>query len=166
MIVTKEIGTKLKDTTMESPIYLDVRKEPFSLHGFSAPFRRVPADIAAATSETVDRLSRATAGGRVRFRTTSDYIVVHAEVSEIGDTQTSSFSAQNSFDIFMKEKGTYCFRGIFIPSQGAGKTYIESRRRELWKNRRKQRGGYIYTVLQGKPRILREALCTFPLRLH
>ena len=127
MIVTKEVGTKLKDTTMEAPIYLDVRKAPFSLHGFAEPFRRVPADVAAATSETVDRLSRATAGGRVRFRTTSDYIVVHAEVSEISDTQTSSFSAQNSFDIFMKEKGSYCFRGIFIPSQGAGKTYIESR---------------------------------------
>ena len=91
MIVTKEVGTKLKDTTMEAPIYLDVRKAPFSLHGFAEPFRRVPADIAAATSETVDKLSRATAGGRVRFRTTSDYIVVHAEVSELSDTQTALF---------------------------------------------------------------------------
>ena len=127
MIVTKEAGTKLNDTTMESPVYLDVRKAPFSLHGFAEPFRRVPADVASATSETVARLSRATAGGRVRFRTTSDFIVIHAEVSELSDTQTSSFSAQNSFDIFMKEKGAYCFRGIFVPSQGAGKTYIESR---------------------------------------
>ena len=31
MIVTKEIGTHLPDTTMESPIYINVRKEPFSV---------------------------------------------------------------------------------------------------------------------------------------
>ena len=49
MIVTKAIGTPLKDTTMEAPVYVNVRNEPFTLHGFSEPFRRVPADVAAAT---------------------------------------------------------------------------------------------------------------------
>ena len=127
MIVTKEIGTKLNNTTMESPVYIDVRKEPFSLHGFCEPFRRVPADVAAATSETVEVLSKVTAGGRVRFRTTSDFIVVHAEVDELRGGMTSSFVATSSFDIFMKEKGEHRFRGIFIPSQGEGKSYIESR---------------------------------------
>lgn len=117
----------MKDTTMEAPVYVDVRKEPFTLHGFSEPFRRVPADVAAATSETVERLSKVTAGGRVRFRTTSDFIVIHAEVDAFYGGATSSFVATSSFDIFMKEKGEYRFRGIFIPSQGEGKSYIESR---------------------------------------
>lgn len=127
MIVTKEIGTPMADTTMSSPVYVNVKREPFSLHGFSSPFRRVPEDVAEATSETVARHSKATAGGRVRFRTTSDFIVVHAEVEDMCAGNTSSLVATSSFDIFMKEKGKYCFRGIFNPSQGEGKTYVESR---------------------------------------
>lgn len=134
MIVTREKGTLLSDTTMEAPVYIDVRQEPFSLHGFSSPFRRVPEDVAEATSETVARLSKATAGGRVRFRTTSDFIVVHAEITEPGGGATSSFVATSSFDIFMKENGKYKFRGVFIPSQGEGKSYIESRLRYGDKN--------------------------------
>ena len=125
MIVTREKGTLLSDTTMEAPVYINVKQEPFSLHGFSSPFRRVPEDVAEATSETVARLSKATAGGRVRFRTTSDFIVVHAEITEPGGGATSSFVATSSFDIFMKENGKYKFRGVFIPSQGEGKSYIE-----------------------------------------
>ena len=50
MIITKEIGTRLPDTTMSSPVYIDVRTAPISLHGFCEPFRRVPEDVAKATS--------------------------------------------------------------------------------------------------------------------
>ena len=127
MIVTREIGAELKDTTMEAPVYMDVRKAPFSLHGFAKPFYRVPDDVAKASSEVIERLSKATAGGRVRFRTTSDFIVVHAEMDDMGAGSTSSLVATSSFDIFMKENGKYVFRGIFNPSQGEGKSYIESR---------------------------------------
>lgn len=127
MIVTREIGTVLKDTTMQSPVYVDVRKAPFSLHGFAAPFCRVPENIADNVSEVVSRLSKVSAGGRVRFRTTSDYIVVHAELEDTGAGNTNSFVATSSFDIYMKENGKYLFRGVFNPSQGEGKSYVESR---------------------------------------
>ena len=45
----------------------DIRKEPFSLHGFYEPgtepfFRRFPPDVATQTSEAVDKLSRESAG--------------------------------------------------------------------------------------------------------
>ena len=49
MIITKEIGTRLPDTTMSSPVYIDVRTAPISLHGFCEPFRRVSEDVAKAT---------------------------------------------------------------------------------------------------------------------
>ncbi len=127
MIVTKEKGVNLADTTMESPIYLDAKQAPFSLHGFCSPFRRVPEAVAEATSEGVARLAKATTGGRLRFRTTSDYIVVHAETSQTSGGTISTYAATSSFDIYMKENGQYKFRGIFVPSQGEGKTYVEGR---------------------------------------
>ena len=49
MVVNKTIGDA-------EVVWHDVRQEPFALHGFYEPltepfFRRVPADVAAATSE-------------------------------------------------------------------------------------------------------------------
>ncbi len=65
MVVNATIG----DTEVT---WYDVRQAPFSLHGFYEPltepfFRRVPGEVAAATSAGVDKLSRESAGGRVRF---------------------------------------------------------------------------------------------------
>ena len=53
-----------------------VREEPFELYNFYDPrgqklFRRLPEDVAEATSKGVARLARETAGGRVRFKTNS-----------------------------------------------------------------------------------------------
>ena len=127
MIVTREMGTKLPDTTMSSPIYIDVRKDPFSLHGFCEPFRRVPENVAKATSEGLARLSTMSPGGRIRFRTDSDFIVVHAELNEAEISPNSSLAACSSFDLYLKEDGKQVFRGVYFPSQGPGKTYVESR---------------------------------------
>lgn len=127
MIVTKEMGTKLPDTTMSSPVYVDVKKEPISLHGFCKPFRRVPESVANATSEGVAYLSAVSAGGRIRFRTDSDYIVMHAELNECSFAENSSPIACTSFDVYLKENGKQAFRGVYFPSQGAGKSYVESR---------------------------------------
>ena len=127
MIITREMGTALLDTTMSSPVYIDVRKAPMTLHGFSEPFRRVPHDVADATSECVSGLSKVSAGGRVRFRTTSDFVVIHAEVVSADISANSSPNTSTSFDIYFKENGKHCFRGVFLPSQGAGKSYVESR---------------------------------------
>jgi len=127
MIVTREMGTKLPDTTMSRPVYIDARKEPISLHGFCKPYRRLPEDVASATSEGVARISLMSPGGRIRFRTDSDFIVVHAELNFSELTSNSSPAACESFDIYLKEDGKQVFRGVYFPSQGAGKTYVESR---------------------------------------
>ena len=127
MVITKDMGTALKDTTMSSPVYLSVKNAPFSLHGFSEPFRRVPQTIADATSECVSRLSKVTAGGRIRFRTTSDFVVLHGELISADISHNNAPNASQSFDIYFKEEGKQRFRGVFNPSQGEGKSYIESR---------------------------------------
>ena len=127
MIVTKEMGTKLPDTTMSSPVYIDARNEPFSIHGFSEPYRRLPEDVAKATSAGVDHLSKVSTGGRIRFRTDSDYIVIHAEIGFAELTGNSAPNACTSFDLYLKEEGKQKFRGVYFPSQGEGKSYIEGR---------------------------------------
>ena len=127
MKITKNDGAVLSDTTMPSNVYMDVTKEPFKLHGFCEPFRRVPKDIADVTSKAVSRLSCFSAGGRVSFRTNSKYISVHGDIDFCDRAVNSSEFADTSFDIYFRENGKFIFKGIFKPSQGAGKGYVESR---------------------------------------
>lgn len=127
MIVTKEMGTPMKDTTMRSPIYIDTRKAPFRLYGFYEPFRRTPESVALATSETVTRLHTMGPSARVRFRTDSDYIVIHAELSREERAGTMPVLATSSFEMYFVEDGKHIYKGSFVPSQGEGKTYVECR---------------------------------------
>ncbi|MBE6610711.1 MAG: hypothetical protein E7634_08590 [Ruminococcaceae bacterium] len=87
-------------------VWRDVREAPFSLHGFHDPqntpyFRRVPEDIAAATSEGVDKLSRESAGGRVRFSTNSPYIAIRAKYLAVGRSPHLTLISSSGFDLYM-----------------------------------------------------------------
>ena len=93
----------------------DVRQAPFSLHGFWQPqteeiFRRVPADVAAATSPGVDKLSRESAGGRVRFSTDSPYIAIRAKYRVVGRSSHLSLISTAGFDLYID--GTFGSRFI------------------------------------------------------
>ena len=126
MKVTREMGTVLSDTTMRSPVYLDVRTTPgFKLYGFYEPFRRVPEEVAKQTSATVTRLHTMGPSARVRFRTDSDYIVIHAELSREERAGTMPVLATSSFEMYFVEDGKHIYKGSFVPSQGEGKTYVE-----------------------------------------
>ncbi len=127
MIITREMGTVLPEASMTSPVYLDTTKAPFSLHGFHEPFIRVPADVAEATSEGVKHLANVTAGGRVRFQTTSDYIVVHADIESADMTANSSPDANAGFEIVFKENGHYQFSGMIFPDITGTKKIVEGR---------------------------------------
>ena len=129
MIVTKEMGTLLPHTTMSSPVYLDVKNAPFRLYGFDNGFCRVPNDVAKATSEVVERLARTATGGRIRFRTNSDYIVVHGDHVYTENSKIWSFASQRGLDIYFTENGKQKFKGVFSGSQPDGVSYIESRLR-------------------------------------
>ena len=66
-----------------------VRHAPFELYNFYDPagqpiFRRLPEDVAAATSDGVAKLCRESAGGRVRFSTDSQYILIKAVMPVVG----------------------------------------------------------------------------------
>ena len=99
MIVNESIG----DTPV---VWHDVRKDPFSLHGFYEPltepfFRRLPPDVAEATSEGVDKLSRESAGGRVRFTTDSPYIAIRAKFRVVGRSPHLTLISSSGFDLYI-----------------------------------------------------------------
>ena len=127
MKVTKEMGVNLPSTTITryDPVALDVLKAPFSLHGFHEPFIRVPADVAKNTSERVELLGRVNTGGRVRFRTDSDFIAIHAVFGYGGYLDKLSDA---SFDMNFYKDGKFTYGGLFLPSaEGAAEGYHESR---------------------------------------
>ena len=87
-------------------VWHDVRQAPFSLHGFHEPltepyFRRVPADVAAATSKGVDKLSRESAGGRVRFSTDSPYVAIRVKFLAVGRSPHLALIANAGFDMYI-----------------------------------------------------------------
>ncbi len=127
MIITREMGTILPETSMTSPVYMDVTKAPFTLHGFHEPFIRVPDDVAKATSEGVAGLAKVSAGGRVRFKTTSDYIVIHADIERADMTPNSSPDANAGFEIVFKEPHGYQYSGIIFPNMTEERKYVEGR---------------------------------------
>ena len=86
--------------------WYDIKQKPFSLHGFYDPlntpyYRRVPADVAAATSEGVDKLARESAGGRVRFATDSPYIAIRAKFLVVGRSPRMCLTGTAGFDLYV-----------------------------------------------------------------
>ena len=99
MIVNDTIGD-------EAVTWYDVRQAPFSLHGLYQPltepiFHRVPFDVAAATSEGVEKLAQESAGGRVRFSTDSPYIAVRAKYRVVGRSSHLTLVSTSGFDLYI-----------------------------------------------------------------
>ena len=67
---------KNKDVLRPGMQLFNVKDEPFRLYGFLEPYRRIPEATAKAMSGGAYFLHTNTAGGRVRFRTDSDYVVL------------------------------------------------------------------------------------------
>lgn len=127
MIVTKEMGYIPQDTTITAydPVFIDVEQEPFKFYGLYKPFIRMPLDVAKEVSEGVYSLAQTTTGGRIRFKTDSDYIVVHFYNYPI--TADDVAANAGNCDCYIHENGRFAAAGCFNPSQGTGKPYFESR---------------------------------------
>lgn len=87
-------------------VWHDVRTAPFSLHGLYEPqtepfFHRLPFDVAEATSDGVNKLSRESAGGRVRFATDSPYIAIRAKYLVVGRSSHLTLISTSGFDLYI-----------------------------------------------------------------
>lgn len=88
-------------------IWRDALDEPFSLHGITPPteelpfYHRLPRAVAEATSEGVNKLSRESAGGRVRFSTDSPYIAIRAKFRVVGRSPHLTLISSSGFDLYI-----------------------------------------------------------------
>jgi len=109
---------------LENARWREIREKPFDIYGLYQPhsdgqFRRLPADVAEATSRAVTGLAKATAGARIRFCTDSDFIALHAEMLTMNHMDLMARTGSAGFDLYVKEGARYYFYGIFRPGAGS-----------------------------------------------
>ncbi len=99
--------------------------EPFSVCGVLTPdeteayYRRLPGDVAKATSEGVYELHKDTTGGRIRFVTDSPFVAIHTKMFPPHYGANFSLCGAGSFDIYVaKEGGALDYADTFRPPVG------------------------------------------------
>ena len=85
---------------------------PFQICGLiheNGKFRRMPEGVAKEVNDGVFGLHTQTAGGRLRFKTDSAYVAIHAKMSNLSKMPHMAFSGAIGFDLYVKKKhvGTY-----------------------------------------------------------
>ena len=124
----KNLEVKTTLTDVEDIVFRDVCDEPFEIYGLyrptkGEPFRRLPVEVAEATSAGVANLNFHTAGGRVRFSTDSAYVAIHAEYASLNQMPHMALSGQSGFDLYIDEGRSSTFRAPFLPTTAATKGY-------------------------------------------
>ena len=106
-----KIDTNFKTTIVEEPdvVWHDPKKSPFTIHGVfysdkEERFLRLPKDIAKQTSEGVDILNDNTAGGRIRFKTNSQYIAIKSINTNCGIMQHMTIVGEYGYSIYINGK--------------------------------------------------------------
>lgn len=110
-----KVETKIKEENIH---FYDVLQPPFSVHGVfyeDGKFRRIPEAVAKTVSGGVRTLHANTAGGRVRFKTDSDYVAIHAKMDGITRLSLLSLTGSAGFDLYVKEGEGQRYKGTFVP---------------------------------------------------
>jgi len=106
-----KVKTKIDRDGVE---FFSVLNEPFSVHGLiyeEGKFRRMPGAVAKKVSEGVFYLHSNTSGGRVRFKTDSSYVAIHAKMCNIGKMDHFAITGSGGFDLYVDN----VFEGTFRP---------------------------------------------------
>ncbi|MBR0537885.1 MAG: hypothetical protein IJK40_07030 [Clostridia bacterium] len=106
----------------EDAVFYDPRKEPFAICGVfydGRRFRRIPQNAAKATNDGVAFLHSNTAGGRVRFKTDSPYIVINAKMSGVDQMPHFPLTGSAGFDLYADGR----YERSFVPDAAMRKGY-------------------------------------------
>ena len=106
----------------EGLTFYDIENSPIRLYGVwhdGVQYRRVPADVAEATSPGVATLSVHTAGGRIRFITDSPYLVIKYSVPSMHSFNHMALAGTSGFDIYERVGTRDCYRKSIIPTMSS-----------------------------------------------
>ena len=131
--------------------YYDVREnENFDLYGFYNPrtepvFKRLPDEIGLNVNSGVASLYLNTAGGRVRFSTDSEYVVIRAFLPKTCRFDHMPLTGTSGFDLYVDDEATHrsTYFGTFRPPMDMTDGYVQ--------------------ILKFKTRELRHLTVNFPL---
>ena len=107
---------------MEGFTYYDVKKAPFTIHGLydvynTEGFIRVPSDVAKATNPGVANHSLESAGGRIRFKTNSDAIVIKVKMRDRAyNFFNGAPSMESGFAVYVDNPFNTAFIGCTNPA--------------------------------------------------
>ena len=109
-------------TQRDDVVFYDVRKEPFRIYGLYEPksetvFKRLPDKIGLNTNNGVKSLYLHTAGGRVRFSTDSDYVMIRAFMPTATEFGHMTRLGVRGFDLYVDGDEGSTFYGSFVPPQ-------------------------------------------------
>ena len=98
---------------MENILFTDVRTAPFSIHGLYQPhngltFRRLPEEVAKACNVHIaEGLYLNTAGGRVRFCTDAEEMIVRVVRAPFELGRRSSPLLEFAIDLYHRQSGSH-----------------------------------------------------------
>ena len=113
-----KVETKLNINGLK---FYNIKQEPFGIYGVfyeSGKFRRIPESVAKNVNDGVYSLHANTAGGRVRFRTNSPYVAIHAKMPSVGKMPHFALSGSAGFDLYADDKYTATFMPPFNIEDG------------------------------------------------
>ena len=111
--------------------YRDVKEDPFRVYGLynyknEPVFKRLPDEIGLNVNPGVAQLYLNTAGGRVRFSTDSEYVVIRSYMSKIGHHNHMSLLGGAGFDLYEDDPvtGESTYVGSFRPPYDMTEGYV------------------------------------------
>ena len=109
-----------KEISLEGIRFYDPRKAPFRLYGLEPchegeAFRRMPWEVAEEVSWKVYSLHSHTAGGRLRFITDSDRIVLQVSYDLLEPRAQMSLLCSAGFDLYVEKDGKDVYHDVFLP---------------------------------------------------
>ena len=100
-------------------VYINANDSSFEINGVfyeDGKYRRMPEEIAKEVSWGVLGLSSHTAGGRLRFKTDSSYIILKATLGEIGKMPHFALTGSAGFDLYLREENSQKYTATFVPA--------------------------------------------------
>lgn len=101
--------------------FYDVLDKPFKIYGIMKPeanehgYKRMPPEVAAKVSDSVYDLNWCTAGGRLRFKTDSPYVAIHADMPALGRAPHFADTGNMGFDMYEFIGGEQRYVSTFVP---------------------------------------------------